>query len=78
MKDTRPCSGQATGNDDGVSNDSLDPAPVGGHSLAPYIGGSPGLEEAMKKIEAYIKPFKLDEIKDALTSVGLSGVSVGE
>ena len=32
----------------------------------------------MKKIEAYIKPFKLDEIKDALTSVGLSGVSVGE
>jgi len=32
----------------------------------------------MKKIEAYIKPFKLDEIKDALTAIGLSGMSVGE
>jgi nitrogen regulatory protein P-II 1 len=32
----------------------------------------------MKKIEAFIKPFKLDEIKDALTGVGLSGMSVGE
>ncbi len=32
----------------------------------------------MKKIEAFIKLFKLDEIKDALTSVGLSGMSVGE
>ena len=32
----------------------------------------------MKKIEAFIKPFKLDEIKDALTAVGLSGMSVGE
>lgn len=32
----------------------------------------------MKKIEAFIKPFKLDEIKDALTTVGLSGMSVGE
>ena len=32
----------------------------------------------MKKIEAIIKPFKLDEIKDALTTAGLSGMSVGE
>ena len=32
----------------------------------------------MKKIEAFIKPFKLDEIKDALTTVGLAGMSVGE
>ena len=27
----------------------------------------------MKKIEAIIKPFKLDEVKDALAEVGLAG-----
>ena len=32
----------------------------------------------MKKIEAYIKPFKLDEVRDALTELGLAGMSVGE
>ncbi len=32
----------------------------------------------MKKIEAYIKPFKLDEVKDALTEIGLVGMSIGE
>ena len=32
----------------------------------------------MKKIEAYIKPFKLDEVKEALTEIGLVGMSVGE
>ena len=32
----------------------------------------------MKKIEAYIKPFKLDEVKDALTGVGVVGMSISE
>ena len=32
----------------------------------------------MKKIEAYIRPFKLDEVKDALTRVGVKGMSVSE
>jgi nitrogen regulatory protein P-II 1 len=32
----------------------------------------------MKKIEAYIKPFKLDEVKDALMEVGVGGISVIE
>jgi nitrogen regulatory protein PII len=32
----------------------------------------------MKLIIAYIKPFKLDEVKDALKGVGVSGMSVGE
>lgn len=32
----------------------------------------------MKKIEAYIKPFRLDEVKDALAEVGIWGLSVGE
>lgn len=32
----------------------------------------------MKKIEAIIKPFKLDEVKEALHEVGVSGVTVIE
>jgi nitrogen regulatory protein PII len=32
----------------------------------------------MKKIEAIIKPFKLDEVKDALNGLGIQGMSVIE
>lgn len=32
----------------------------------------------MKKIEAIIKPFKLDEVKDALHEIGLQGITVIE
>ena len=32
----------------------------------------------MKKIEAIIKPFKLDEVRDALTAVGVHGLTVTE
>jgi nitrogen regulatory protein P-II 1 len=32
----------------------------------------------MKKIEAIIKPFKLDEVKEALTKHGIQGMSVTE
>ncbi len=32
----------------------------------------------MKKIEAIIKPFKLEEVKDALSEVGISGLTVIE
>lgn len=32
----------------------------------------------MKKIEAIIKPFKLDEVKEALQEVGLQGITVLE
>ncbi len=32
----------------------------------------------MKKIEAIIKPFKLDEVKDALQDIGLKGITVIE
>ena len=32
----------------------------------------------MKKIEAIIKPFKLDEVKDALHDIGLQGMTVIE
>ena len=32
----------------------------------------------MKKVEAIIKPFKLDEVKEALSSVGVQGLTVSE
>jgi nitrogen regulatory protein PII len=32
----------------------------------------------MKKIEAVIKPFKLEEVKDALNEVGVQGMTVSE
>jgi nitrogen regulatory protein PII len=32
----------------------------------------------MKKIEAIIKPFKLDEVKDALNAMGIQGMTVTE
>lgn len=33
---------------------------------------------AMKKIEAIIKPFKLDDVKEALQEVGLQGITITE
>src|SRR5215470_13426713 len=38
----------------------------------------PGEAITMKKIEAIIKPFKLDEVKEALQEVGLQGITVTE
>ncbi|MDR2207403.1 MAG: P-II family nitrogen regulator [Azoarcus sp.] len=32
----------------------------------------------MKKIEAIIKPFKLEEVRDALSEIGISGLTVTE
>jgi len=32
----------------------------------------------MKKIEAIIKPFKLDEVREALSEVGIAGLTVSE
>ncbi len=32
----------------------------------------------MKKVEAIIKPFKLDEVKEALHAIGIQGITVSE
>ena len=32
----------------------------------------------MQKVEAIIKPFKLDEVKDALNAIGILGITVSE
>jgi nitrogen regulatory protein P-II 1 len=33
---------------------------------------------ALKKVEAIIKPFKLDEVKEALNEIGIQGITIGE
>ena len=43
-------------------------------TAGPHTG--PG--DDVKKIEAIIKPFKLDDVKDALHDVGVSGITVVE
>ena len=42
------------------------------------MGASNEAVAHMKKIEAIIKPFKLDEVKEALQEVGLQGITVTE
>jgi nitrogen regulatory protein P-II 1 len=32
----------------------------------------------MKKIEAIVKPFKMDEVRDALTEIGIEGMTITE
>ena len=44
-----------------------------GVALASAAGG-----EDMKKVEAIIKPFKLDDVKEALTGIGVVGMTVSE
>jgi nitrogen regulatory protein PII len=41
-------------------------------------GSAVNPESEMKKIEAIIKPFKLEEVKDALAEVGIEGMTVSE
>src|SRR3989338_11453965 len=36
------------------------------------------MEGVMKKVEAIIKPFKLDEVKEALNEIGIQGITVSE
>jgi nitrogen regulatory protein P-II 1 len=40
--------------------------------------GKPKRQSLMKKIEAIIKPFKLDDVKEALHELGLQGITVLE
>ncbi len=44
----------------------------------PRLAARPTKTKAMKKIEAIIKPFKLEEVKDALGEVGIEGMTVTE
>jgi nitrogen regulatory protein P-II 2 len=59
-------------------NPAADPAGVGG-----MLQNLPNLlkftkESAMKLVTAIIKPFKLDEVREALAAVGVQGITVTE
>ena len=43
-----------------------------------FIGGVVTKGEFMKMVEAIVKPFKLDEVKEALTKAGIQGMTVEE
>jgi nitrogen regulatory protein P-II 1 len=45
---------------------------------ARYNERRPGRNSVMKKIEAIVKPFKLDEVREALSEVGVTGLTVTE
>jgi nitrogen regulatory protein P-II 1 len=47
-------------------------------ALSDNIGFPTEDVSAMKKIEAVIKPFKLDEVREALSEIGVSGLTVTE
>src|SRR3978361_110678 len=53
------------------------PSPAGGPRRAVHPGGG-CVRGPMKKIEAIIKPFKLDEVKEALQELGVQGMTVLE
>jgi nitrogen regulatory protein P-II 1 len=42
------------------------------------VTGRKGGGDSMKKIEAIIKPFKLDEVKESLNDIGVQGMTVSE
>jgi nitrogen regulatory protein P-II 1 len=48
--------------------------------VEPTVHSNPEMpgRRSVKKIEAIIKPFKLDEVKEALQEVGLQGITVTE
>jgi len=48
------------------------------HLRSDMPGACPGWSWQMKKIEAVIKPFKLDEVKEALQEMGVQGMTVIE
>jgi nitrogen regulatory protein P-II 1 len=43
-----------------------------------FIGGAVNKGVFMKMVEAIVKPFKLDEVKEALTKAGVQGMTVEE
>jgi nitrogen regulatory protein P-II 1 len=54
------------------------PAGTGERARLKRLAQRGGAVENMKKIEAIIKPFKLDEVKEALQEIGLQGITVTE
>jgi nitrogen regulatory protein P-II 1 len=43
-----------------------------------FLPASLAMRASMKKIEAIIKPFKMEDVKEALTEIGVEGMTVSE
>ena len=56
----------------------MKPAVPDRRPLWPETNQPKGARAPMKKVEAIIKPFKLDEVKEALHDVGIKGITVTE
>src|SRR5215472_19212735 len=61
----------------------LEPSTHGGRGHAPWVKGqfyrcSKEGVASMKLITAIIKPFKLDEVREALSEIGVAGITVTE
>jgi nitrogen regulatory protein P-II 1 len=52
--------------------------PCSTHKQCRRAGNNNSTQHKMKKIEAIIKPFKLEEVKDALGEIGIEGMTVSE
>src|SRR5438105_8821218 len=48
------------------------------YSRRPSVSIGPRTNDRMKKIEAIIKPFKLEDVKEALSGLGVEGMTVSE
>jgi nitrogen regulatory protein P-II 1 len=72
----KPCAATIVGRSCAVARSLL--AEEAKQEAAALAGPLIGEHRGMKKIEAVIKPFKLDEVKEALQEVGLKGMTVTE
>src|ERR1700720_2537132 len=52
--------------------------PCGDRPICVFRMGLSGGKKPMKTVMAIIKPFKLDEVRDALTAIGVHGMTVTE
>src|SRR5947199_2079332 len=50
----------------------------GGDSLPPIILGSEDYEDTMTKLEAVIQPTRLDAVKEALSELGVEGMTISD
>ena len=56
----------------------MEPSPAQGGTLRDSTRRLPDRSTAMKKIEAIIRPFKLEDVKIALVNAGIVGMTVSE
>jgi nitrogen regulatory protein P-II 1 len=46
--------------------------------VCPWRAGDQSKESRVKKLEAIVQPFKLDDVKEALVAIGVDGMTISE